>query len=155
VTIRPVERHDVPAIAIMAGEFHAFLASINNSDPTFDVEATSLKLEQCGFGAKPLFSAIVAEQAGHPVGYALYNIGFWADTCQGMVFIIDLFVRDAWRGKQIGQRLMDRLAEIGKAEGCERIVWNVSLKNEAAKRFYAKIGATPIAGEQLFTRPIP
>jgi diamine N-acetyltransferase len=154
VTIRPVERRDVPTIAIMAGEFYAFLASINNSDPAFDIEAARLKLEQCGFGAKPLFSAIIAEQAGNPVGYAIYNIGFWADTFQGMVFVTDLFVREAWRGKGIGRRLMNHLAEIGKAEGCETVMWTVWLKNQAAKRFYAKIGGTPIEEEQLFTWPI-
>ena len=154
VTIRSVELQDVPALAAMAAEFYAFFATMNDSDPTFDIEAAELKLEKCGFGAKRLFSALIAEQAGAAVGYAIYNIGFWADTLEGMILVTDLFVREAWRGKGIGQRLMSHLVEIGKAEGCERVMWTVWRENEAAKRFYRKIGGIPIEEEQLFTLPI-
>ena len=154
VTIRSVELQDVPALAAMAAEFYAFFAAMNDSDPTFDIEAAKLKLEKCGFGAKPHFSAIIAEQAGVAAGYAIYNVGFWADTLEGMILITDLFVREAWRGKGIGQRLMSHLAEIGKAEGCERVMWTVWRENEAAKRFYRKIGGLLIEEEQLFTLPI-
>ncbi len=75
-----------------------------------------------GFGSKPLFSSLIAEVNGEPVGYTIYNIGFWADTMRGMVLPTDLFVREAWRSRGIGKRLMDRLATIGKGEGCEMVV---------------------------------
>ena len=153
-TIRQANRQDMPAIAAMAGEFHALLASIDNSDPTFDIESTALKLERSGFGSKPLFSSLIAEIDGKPIGYAIYNIGFWAESLAGMVLLTDLFVRQAWRSRGVGRRLMDRLAAIGKDEGCEMIMWTVWTRNEAAKRFYEQLGAVPIGDERLMRLPI-
>ncbi len=135
----------------MAGEFYAFLAAMDDSDPAFDVEETEAKLARSGFGAKPLFSSLIAEVDGTPVGYAIYNIGFWADTLQGMVLLTDLFVREAWRSRGIGKQFMHRLAEIGKDEDCEMVVWTVWKKNEPAKRFYEHLGAAAIEDEQLMT----
>lgn len=141
VTIRPATRDAMAAVAAMAGEFHGFLAAIDDSDPSFDVEATAAKLERSGFGARPLFSALIAEAEGEAVGYAIYNIGFWADRLQGVVLLTDLIVREAWRSRGDRKRLMDRLAEIGKDEGCEMVLWIVWTKNEPAKRSYERLGA--------------
>ncbi len=77
----------------MAGEFYAFLAAMDDSDPAFDVEETEAKLARSGFGAKPLFSSLIAEVDGEPVGYAIYNIGFWSESMLGIVLLTDLFVR--------------------------------------------------------------
>jgi GNAT superfamily N-acetyltransferase len=149
VTIRRAVRDDMAAVAVMAGEFFAFLAAIDGSDPSFDVEGTAAKLERSGFGAKPLFSALLAEVDDAPVGYAIYNIGFWADSFQGMVLLTDLFVREAWRSRGIGGRLMRQLAVVGKAEGCELVMWTVWTKNEVAQRFYDRLGAVAIDDERL------
>ena len=151
VTIRPANRQDMTAVAAMAGEFYAFLAAMDDSDPAFDVEETEAKLARSGFGSKPLFSSLIAEADGEPVGYAIYNIGFWADTMQGMVLLTDLFVRQDWRSRGIGKQFMHRLAEIGKDEDCEMVVWTVWKKNEPAKRFYEHLGAAAIDDEQLMT----
>ncbi len=154
VTIRPANRQDMTAVAAMAGEFYAFLAAMDDSDPAFDVEETEAKLARSGFGAKPLFSSLIAEVDGEPVGYAIYNIGFWVDTLQGMVLLTDLYVREAWRSRGIGKQFMHRLAAIGKDEDCEMVVWTVWKKNEPAKRFYEHLGAAAIDDEQLMTWPI-
>ena len=142
------------AVAAMAGEFHGFLAAIDDSDPSFNVEATAAKLESCGFGRKPLFSALIAEADGDAVGYAIYNIGFWSDTMQGMVLLTDLYVREAWRSRGVGKALMDRLAEIGRDEGCELVVWTVWTENDQARRFYERLGAAAIDDERLMKWPI-
>ncbi len=154
MTIRPAKREDMSAIATMAAEFHAFLASIDDSDPAFAMERAALKLEESGFGSKPLFSSLIAEIGGDPIGYAIYNIAFWAESLEGMVLLTDLFVREAWRGQGVGQQLMHRLAEIGRTDGCERVMWTVWPRNDAAMRFYEKLGATAIEGERLIKWPI-
>ena len=154
VTIRPAARDDMAAVAAMAGEFHAFLAAIDGSDPSFDVEGTEAKLVRAGFGAKPLFSSIIAEAKREAAGYAIYNIAFWADSLQGMVLLTDLFVREAWRSRGIGQKLMGRLAETGRDRGCEIVAWTVWTKNPAAKAFYERLGAEAIDDERLMTWPI-
>jgi len=41
------------------------------------------------------------------------------------------------------------LAEIGRKEECERIMWSVWSKNEKAQRFYESLGAVPAEEEIL------
>lgn len=155
VSVRPAVRADMETVAIMGAEFHGFLAAIDGSDPVFDLSACRAKLERCGFGDNPLFQCLVAEVEGEAVGYAIYSIGFWADGFEGMVFVTDLFVREAWRGQVIGRKLMQSLAQAGKAAGCERVMWTVWRKNLAARRFYEQLGGVAIDDELLFSWPIP
>ena len=153
VVIRPAKRQDMSAVATMAAEFHAFLASMDDSDPTFDIEGTASKLDQFGFGSTPLFSSLIAEKDDNPIGYTIYNMGVWADSFEGIIFLSDLYVRQAWRGQGVGQQLMHHLAAVGKAQGCEKVMWTVWTRNEYAKRFYEKLGAVPIEDEVLMEWP--
>jgi len=151
LTIRQAEAEDMTAVAEMAGEFHAYLAALDDSDPSFDSAQAESKLRTCGFGARPLFSALIAEEGGQPVGYAIYSIGFWADAWQGMLLLSDLYVREAWRRQGIGKDLMRRLADGGKREGCEMVMWTVWNKNEPARRFYERLGGIALDDEQLMS----
>jgi GNAT superfamily N-acetyltransferase len=154
VTIRTGRRRDMAAVAAMAGELYALLALLDDSDPTFDVAGTQAKLERAGFGPNPLFSSLIAEVDGEPIGYAIYNIGFWADSFMGMVLLSDLFVRDGWRSRGIGAQIMNRLAAIGKERDCGTVMWTVWTKNPAAQRFYERLGAVPMEDELLMEWPI-
>lgn len=151
LTIRQAEAEDMTAVAEMAGEFHACLAALDHSDPSFDSAQAESKLRTCGFGARSLFSALIAEEGGQPVGYAIYSMGFWADAWRGMVFVSDLYVREAWRQQGIGRDLMRRLADGGKREGCEMVMWTVWNKNEPARRFYERLGGIALDDEQLMS----
>ncbi len=143
------------AIAVMAGEFHALLVAMDDSDPSFDVEATAAKLARAGFGPRPLFSALIAETGGAPVGYAIYSIGLWGASFEGMVWLTHLFVSEAWRSRGIGGQLIRRLAAIGRNEGCETVMWTVWTRNQAAQRFYERLGAVPLDDERVMKWPIP
>ncbi|MFW6027728.1 MAG: N-acetyltransferase family protein [bacterium] len=154
ILIRTACRDDVPALAAMAGEFYACLAAIDGSDPAFDVADAATKLESAGFGPRPLFTALIAEADGHPASYAIYNLGVWADTFAGVVFVSDLFVREPWCGRGVGRRLMERIANAGRAEGCTRIMWTVWSRNEAARQFYRAIGAAAVEDEILMSLQI-
>lgn len=44
---------------------------------------------------------------------------------------------------------MSRLAEIGRGDGCELVLWSVWRENAQARRFYERLGAKAIADEEL------
>jgi len=136
-------------VAVMAEEFYAYLCTLDDGDPSFDVTGTQKKLERAGFGDKPLFDCLLAEVDGQAVGYAIYSLGFWADTFQGAVFLTDLFVRDGWRSRGIGEQFMQRLATAGRENGCDILLWTVWTLNADARRFYDRIGAVPMDDELL------
>lgn len=154
LSIRRAQAGDVAAIAQMMGEFFAYLAALDGSQSAFDPAAGRERLARDGFGERPLFQALIAEAGGGPVGYAIYNLGYWADALDGMVFISDLFVREAWRGGGVGAALMRRLAEAGREAGCRRLMWTVWNLNPAARAFYEKLGAEAIEEETLMALAI-
>ena len=65
---------------------------------------------ESGFGKNPVWEAFVAEQEGVVVGFALYYIRY--STWKGQrMYLEDLVVTDAMRGKGIGKLLFDSLIQ--------------------------------------------
>ncbi len=92
---------------------------------------------ESGFGANPVWWALVAEADGKVVGFALYYIRY--STWKGQrMYLEDILVTEAWRGKGIGSLLMNELVVIAKAKGFHGINWQVLDWNEPAINFYKK-----------------
>lgn len=97
-------------------------------------------LARDGFGEDPRFRALVAEWDGQPAGYALFFEYFSTWTGRGL-FLEDLFVREAYRGRGIGKALLARVARIAVHEQCYGIHWEVLRWNEKAIELYKALGA--------------
>ncbi|WP_245447283.1 GNAT family N-acetyltransferase [Mucilaginibacter celer] len=101
--------------------------------------------EDAGFGANPVWKAFVAEVDGVVVGFALYYIRY--STWKGSrMYLEDLIVTEAMRGKKIGKLLFDRLFQEVKERGFSGMVWQVLDWNQPAINFYNKYGANIEAG---------
>lgn len=97
--------------------------------------------EETGFGPNPVWKAFVAEADGMIVGFALYYIRY--STWKGSrLYLEDLIVTEAYRGKGIGKLLFDRLLTETMELGMSGMVWQVLDWNEPAINFYKKYGAT-------------
>jgi len=95
------------------------------------------------FDADHVADAIIAELPGvAPVGVALYHRT--VNTFKGQVglFLEDLFVEPAHRGKGIGLALLRSLARLAVDNGYNIIEWRVLDWNEPSIRFYEALGAT-------------
>lgn len=57
------------------------------------------------------------------------------------MFLEDLFVRAAFRGRQIGKSLLAAVAAIAEREGCHGMRWEVLDWNRSAVEFYKSLGA--------------
>ena len=101
---------------------------------------TEADVRQWGFGDDRRFEILIAETAGEPLGMALfYPIFSTWDALPGL-FLNDLYVADAGRGKGIGRRLMAELSALALARGCGRLEWQV-LQQAGAITFYEAMGA--------------
>lgn len=105
-----------------------------------DVTVTLAHFTESGFGKKPVWWAFVAEENGIIQGFALYYIRYSTWKGQAM-YLEDIIVTEAARGKGIGQLLMDRLIGEAKEKGFNRISWQVLEWNEPAINFYKKYNA--------------
>ena len=88
----------------------------------------------------PFGWAFVAEVDGRVEGFALYYIRY--STWKGQaLYLEDLIVTEAMRGKGLGKQLLDRLVEEMKEKKFSGMVWQVLDWNEPAIEFYKKYDA--------------
>jgi len=104
------------------------------------VTITEEELRRNGFGEHPAFRALVAEWNGEPAAYALF-FGWFSTWVGRGLFLEDLFVREAYRGRGIGTALLAEVARIAVAEERYGIHWEVLDWNEKAIEMYKSLGA--------------
>jgi GNAT superfamily N-acetyltransferase len=134
--IRPAAPADVAAIVRLIHALAEFEAL------THLVEVTPQTLAPHLFGERPVAEALVAERAGRIVAFALFFTNFSTFLARPGLYLEDLFVEPAERGRGIGQGLLEHLARLAAARGCGRFEWSVLDWNEGAIRFYQRMGAT-------------
>jgi GNAT superfamily N-acetyltransferase len=109
-----------------------------------------------GFGPAAAFTPLVAELDGAVVGYAFFSAGYNTDLAARSVFLHDLFVRPAARGRGVGRALMAAVAAATLRAGCVSLEWGVHTANAGALEFYRRLGAVAaevrimgVSGERL------
>lgn len=134
VAVRRATASDAELLATLIEELNA-----NQQDETGHVTVEAVRRD--GFGAAPEFGALLAELGGEVVGYALYHPTWSTEVGERGLFLYDLYVRDAARGRGVGRALMQALAAIAKTEGRSFLWWTSKPWNRGAAAFYAGLGA--------------
>ena len=139
--LRPAVRADLPDIVRLTRG----LAEYEHLAHEFT--ATEATFERLLFSADRLAEAVLADIPGQPpVGIALFiRI---VHTFRGYVglFLEDLFVEPAHRGRGIGKALLRHLAVTATERGYHWVEWSVLDWNEPSIQFYEKLGATRVEG---------
>lgn len=98
------------------------------------------------FGPSPAAEAVLAEVGGEAAGYALFFPTFSTFRGQPGLYLEDLFVRPAYRGRGVGKALLAAVAARAVGRGCGRLEWSVLDWNAPAIGFYRSLGARPLDG---------
>jgi GNAT superfamily N-acetyltransferase len=117
-----------------------------------DVVATEAGVDAALFGPAPRVFCDIAEWNGEPAGMALWFYNFSTFNGAHGIYLEDLFVEPAQRGKGIGKALIVHLAQRCIREGLPRLDWQVLDWNEPAIAFYRSIGA--VAQSQWVTKRV-
>lgn len=133
----------------MMRDFEQWLCTLDGSAFSFDAQETERRLRVHGFGARPRFRLLIAEDQQTALAYALYDVSFWADGLMPVILMSDFYVDPRQRRRGVGRALMQRLADIGRDEGCEGVLWTVWRPNPEAQTFYEAIGAEAVDDERL------
>lgn len=134
-TIRSATEADVAQIL-------AFVRALAEFERAPDaVTATEEGLLRDGFGPNPFYYCLIAEQDGHPAGFALYFFNYSTWMGQPGIYLEDLFVDPEFRGLGIGKALLQQVAASAVEKGCQRMQWEVLDWNTSAIEFYRAMGA--------------
>jgi GNAT superfamily N-acetyltransferase len=106
-----------------------------------EVETTEAMIDAALFGPNPRVFCDIAEWDGEPVGNAIWFLNFSTFSGRSGIYLEDLFVRPAFRGRGIGKGLMVHLAGRCVAQGWARFEWSVLDWNAPSIAFYKSIGA--------------
>lgn len=110
-----------------------------------EVVADEAQLRATLFGVRPAAEVLLAELGGAAVGFALFFQSYSTFLGRPGLYLEDLFVQPASRGKGIGLALMSALARIATQRNYGRFEWAVLDWNEPALGFYKALGAVPNA----------
>jgi len=109
-----------------------------------EVEATEEDIRESLFGDWPGAEVVLAYVGGDLAGFALFFHNYSTFLGRRGLYLEDLFVRPAYRGRGVGRRLLAHLARLAVERKCGRMEWWVLDWNESAIRFYRSIGAVPM-----------
>ena len=133
--VRPARQADAAVLATMAND-------LNDHVGIHGRPFTPEQILADGFGPGAAFTPLVAELDGAVVGYAFFSAGYNTDVAAPSVFLHDLFVAPAMRGRGVGYALMAAVAaETVRLNGVS-LEWGVHAANAGALEFYRRLGAT-------------
>jgi GNAT superfamily N-acetyltransferase len=135
IAIRPAAEHET---ALILG-FIRDLAIYERLEHA--VVATEANLRRTLFGPHPVAHALFACIDDEPVGFAIYFYNYSTFLGRPGVYLEDLYVRPAARGRGVGRAVLAHLARLALEQGCGRLEWSVLDWNEPAIRFYRALEA--------------
>jgi len=136
--LRPAVRADIPEI------LRLIRALAEYEKLSGEVVATEAALDTTLFGDRPAAEVLLAEDQGRAVGFALFFPNYSTFLGKPGIYLEDLFVEPAQRGKGTGKALLKAVAKLAVERGCGRFEWSVLDWNEPAIGFYKSLGAKPM-----------
>ena len=87
---------------------------------------------------------VFAEVEGEAVGFTLFFHNFSTFLGRAGIYLEDLYVQPAYRGRGYGKALLKKLAQITVARGCGRLEWWCLDWNQPSIDLYRSLGAEPM-----------
>jgi GNAT superfamily N-acetyltransferase len=144
VRILPAEQKDIPLVL-------AFIRKLAEYERLLEkVVADEDTLRNSLFGSRPAAEVVLAYIENEPVGFAVYFQTFSTFIGRPGIYLEDLFIEPAYRGRGIGNAVLMYLADLTRQRECVRLSWAVLDWNEPAIQFYRRLGAVPLDDWTVF-----
>ena len=134
-TVRPAD----------VAELHALVRGLAEYERLSDLcVSTEADLARALFTPPVACEALIARLDGESeeaAGFALFFHTYSTFLGRRGLWLEDLFVVPAQRGRGLGRQLLTELARIATERGCGRFEWSVLDWNAPAIRFYESLGA--------------
>ncbi|HYC56622.1 MAG TPA: GNAT family N-acetyltransferase [Candidatus Binatia bacterium] len=111
-----------------------------------EMQASEESLREHLFGERRYAEILIGEIGGERAGYALFFSSYSTFLTRPGIFLEDLFVQPAFRGRGLATALLIELARLAVKRGCGRLEWSVLDWNRRAIDFYDSLGAVPVRG---------
>lgn len=106
-----------------------------------EVSATVADLEKTLFNDQPVAEVFFAFEGETAVGFALIFQNYSTFLAKPGIYLEDLYVKEEYRGRGYGKKLLKYLAHLAVERECGRFEWSVLDWNKPAIDFYKSLGA--------------
>lgn len=137
LTIRPAIADDAQCIL----DFIIELAVYEKAPQEVVTDVAGIRESLFGDDAKA--HALICSIDNQPVGYAVYFHSYSTWLGKNGIYLEDVYISPAHRGKGAGKAMLRHLAQIAVSENCGRLEWSVLDWNTPAIEFYEALGAVP------------
>jgi GNAT superfamily N-acetyltransferase len=126
---------------------HAFILELADYERlAHEARASVADIEKALFGEPPRAFCDIAWAGDEAVGFALWVYNFSTFEGRAGIWLEDLYVRPAARGKGAGRALLAALARRCADENLGRLDWAVLNWNTPSIAFYDALGAQALTG---------
>lgn len=105
-----------------------------------EVVATEEILRESLF-KRNMAEVIIGELNGKPIAFALFFHNFSTFLGKPGIYLEDLYVKPAFRGREFGKQMLGYLAILCEERDCGRLEWWCLDWNKSSIEFYKKLGA--------------
>jgi GNAT superfamily N-acetyltransferase len=135
---------NIPQIIALMREFAEYEKLLDS------FEVTEARLETALFGDGKVADAILAFDGERAIAYAVFFPNFATFRGQRGIYLEDIFITKAARGRGLGEMLLKYIAKLAQTRGFERIDFQVLKWNTPAIEFYEHLGAVRDEEERHF-----
>lgn len=136
--IRFAQKEDAPRILQLIKDLAEY------EKAPLEAKATLEQIEETIFGENPVAFCHVAESDGLVVGISIWFLNYSTWIGKPGIYLEDLYVDPAHRGKGYGLALLKELGKICFERNYERLQWWVLDWNQPSIDFYKSLGAVPM-----------
>jgi GNAT superfamily N-acetyltransferase len=134
-----------------ARTIHRFICELAAYERAPDaVEVTPERLLDQLASVRPPFECLIARDGALAVGFALYFHNYSTWRGRPGLYVEDIYVPEAHRGRGIGRALFLEVGRIAVARGCARLELAVLEWNRPSIEFYERHGAVALDEWRLF-----
>lgn len=147
VEIRSATHGDVEAIALLMEDLDRFYGATDVEPPgqrVPQIAAALLREPKAAY-------VLLAWDGERLVGMAAYSFLWPATGVTRSLYLKELYVIEAARGKGIGTFLIQRLCQVAIENECSRVEWTTDKGNVLGEAFYERLGV-PQNQEKIFYR---
>ena len=138
--IRPAQPDDTPIICGLIRELAEY------EKLTHQVVLEEQRVHEHLFGSQPCVEAVLAEDDGQIVGFALFFSNYSTFLGRPGIYLEDLYVKPEHRGGGHGRALLGEVARCAVERDCGRLEWAVLNWNQPSIEFYNRLGGEPLDG---------
>lgn len=141
---------DMPSFAIRQANgddislIHTFILELAQYERMADRVVATEETLRDWLVVKRIAEVLIGEEDGAPVGYALFFHNFSTFEGRAGIYLEDIYVRPAARGRGYGRAFFRRIAQLCEQRGCPRLEWSCLDWNAPSIGFYKAMGAIPL-----------